>query len=363
MKKNKFVRQQTRKEKDIYDSYVMLFEYKKVLRLSRDMIMQSSSRSFDDFNKPMNINASIKEESKTDLLAGQIKVANIVGTILTSEKDRFKKLLFRATRGNALAHFTDFEKPIVDFYGNRIQKSVYVVLFPHGESVRNKIDRICDSFLGEKYDIPIGNLDEKIDEVNAKIKETKQIVEVTRQEVRKYLISINLLDNSEVSAIQVYKWFITKEKSLYTCLNKLKSGEKLLVGLFWLPDSRKEDLNKKIFDIKEDRNISGPQIWRRENHNISPPTFFRLNEFTSSFQDITNTYGIPNYKEINPSVFGIITFPFLFGVMYGDIGHGFLLFLAGAFLCLAAEKLRTGALAPMVGARYMITMMGFFATF
>lgn len=38
-----------------------------------------------------------------------------------------------------------------------------------------------------------------------------------------------------------------------------------------------------------------------------------------------NTYGVPSYKEINPGLFTIITFPFQFGLMFGDIGHGLLL--------------------------------------
>lgn len=53
-----------------------------------------------------------------------------------------------------------------------------------------------------------------------------------------------------------------------------------------------------------------------------------------------NTYGIPNYKEVNPAVFAIVTFPFLFGIMFGDIGHGFVLFLVGAFLCLFNSSLK-----------------------
>ena len=175
--------------------------------------------------------------------------------------------------------------------------------------------------------------------------------------------SINAFEESKVSSIQIYKWFIRKEKCLYSALNKFKSGNRLLFGLFWLPNSKKDELNKKIMDIKEDRNISGPQIWKRDNHNISPPSYFKLNEFTWAFQEITNTYGVPTYKEVNPSVFGIVTFPFLFGVMFGDIGHGFLLFLFGAFACLAAEKLRGGALDTLVQARYLLLLMGFFATF
>ena len=46
------------------------------------------------------------------------------------------------------------------------------------------------------------------------------------------------------------------------------------------------------------------------------------------------------YKEINPAVFAMVTFPFLFGVMYGDIGHGGLVLIAGILLCLFDFKIR-----------------------
>jgi V-type H+-transporting ATPase subunit a len=62
-------------------------------------------------------------------------------------------------------------------------------------------------------------------------------------------------------------------------------------------------------------------------------------------------------------MFGIVTFPFLFGVMFGDIGHGFLLFLFGVFLCLCAEKLRESAIGALVSARYLIVLMGVFSIF
>jgi len=65
-----------------------------------------------------------------------------------------------------------------------------------------------------------------------------------------------------------------------------------------------------------------------------PPTSFYLNEFTEGFQEIINTYGTPNYKEFNPTFFTIITFPFLFGVMFGDVAHGSLLLFIGLFLIL-----------------------------
>lgn len=67
---------------------------------------------------------------------------------------------------------------------------------------------------------------------------------------------------------------------------------------------------------------------------------FKTNEFTAVFQEIVNTYGVPSYKEANPAVFACVTFPFLFGIMFGDLGHGSVLLFVGIVLCLTAGILR-----------------------
>lgn len=84
------------------------------------------------------------------------------------------------------------------------------------------------------------------------------------------------------------------------------------------------------------------------------------------FQMIVDTYGYPNYGEVNPTVFTIITFPFLFGVMFGDMAHGLTLFFMAAYVCafkscLAKDK--DSALAAFIPARYLLLLMGFFATY
>jgi V-type H+-transporting ATPase subunit a len=61
---------------------------------------------------------------------------------------------------------------------------------------------------------------------------------------------------------------------------------------------------------------------------------FKNNEFTIVFQEIVNTYGIPSYKEANPAVFTCVTFPFQYGIMFGDIGHGLVLAFIGTVLCI-----------------------------
>jgi V-type H+-transporting ATPase subunit a len=90
-----------------------------------------------------------------------------------------------------------------------------------------------------------------------------------------------------------------------------------------------------------------------------------MNDFTMVFQEIVNTYGIPSYKEANPAVFTIVTFPFLYGVMFGDIGHGFVLFFIGTMLCLFNPflKRKVPSMEGILAMRYLILLLGLFATF
>lgn len=67
------------------------------------------------------------------------------------------------------------------------------------------------------------------------------------------------------------------------------------------------------------------------------------------------------YKEVNPAVFAIVTFPFLFGVMFGDVGHGGLLFITGILMCLFNDQIQRTPLASLGQTRYLILLMGLFA--
>ena len=82
---------------------------------------------------------------------------------------------------------------------------------------------------------------------------------------------------------------------------------------------------------------------------------------------IVDAYGVGSYREVNPAPFSIITFPFLFAVMFGDIGHGFLMFLS-AFLLVYYEKKLVKfdggeIFETFFNGRYIILLMGIFSIF
>lgn len=98
------------------------------------------------------------------------------------------------------------------------------------------------------------------------------------------------------------------------------------------------------------------------------PTLVRTNRFTASFQGIVDAYGVGRYQEVNPAPYTIITFPFLFAVMFGDVGHGLLMFLFALAMVLAENRpavktAQNEIWRTFFGGRYLLLLMGLFSVY
>lgn len=291
-----------------------------------------------------------------------IHIAHMAGTILTSEVQRFKRLLFRTTKGKALPHFHEIEQGVEDIHGKLNMKTVYVVVFEDGERIRQRVTKICDSFMGQRFSIEGGDFQTKISETESNIVESGKLLTSTIQELKKYMEGVNETGTA-ASRFSLYTWYLKKEQSLYMNLNKLKRGDQLFLGFFWVATSEVPKVMNKFSELREKKNMYGPQIAPIDKHSIKPPTLFKTNAVTGTGQLIVDTYGVPAYKEANPAVFTIVTFPFMFGVMYGDIGHGFLLMALGIYLVMRNDSIEKSDsfLKYFLSGRYFLMMMGFFA--
>lgn len=143
------------------------------------------------------------------------------------------------------------------------------------------------------------------------------------------------------------------DRSVFSNLNRMICKGSLFQGYFWTISSKSQIINKLDLGGHEARELELEEIY---NHSIPPPTYFRTNEFLHPFQEIVNTYGVPIYKEANPAVFTVITFPFLFGVMFGDVGHGSLVLLFSIFLCFFKNRLKKTVLRSIVDVRHLLLL-------
>ncbi|MDO8055331.1 MAG: V-type ATPase 116kDa subunit family protein, partial [Candidatus Hermodarchaeota archaeon] len=111
----------------------------------------------------------------------------------------------------------------------------------------------------------------------------------------------------------------------------------ILVG--WVPSNKTKKLSKIITKEASDTialnihsYVSPPHAHGKEAAEIAeeyigqePPTKQRSSKQLGAFKTLTNAFGIPNIREIDPTLFLAIGFPLIFGLMFGDIGHGILL--------------------------------------
>uniref|UniRef100_H2ZGZ2 V-type proton ATPase subunit a n=1 Tax=Ciona savignyi TaxID=51511 RepID=H2ZGZ2_CIOSA len=173
-------------------------------------------------------------------------------------------------------------------------------------------------------------------------------------------------------AVDIRVWFIKvrKIKAIYHTLNlfNVNIAEKCLIAECWCPVV---DIDRIQLALRRGTELSGssvPSIMQQMQTKENPPTYNQTDKFTSGFQAIIDAFGVSNYREVNPAPFTIITFPFLFAVMFGDMGHGLLMFLFALYLVLSerkflAKKPENEIFEMMFDGRYLILLMGIFSMY
>ncbi len=84
------------------------------------------------------------------------------------------------------------------------------------------------------------------------------------------------------------------------------------------------------------------------------PVKLKNNWFIRPFEMFVKMYGLPSYSTFDPTPYVAVTYMILFGLMFGDVGQGFVLVLLGLLL----TKLTKNGLAPIITRLGIFSMMG-----
>jgi len=305
-------------------------------------------------------------ESGEDRPEMDMRFSSITGVVSTDERSNFERMIFRSTRGNCFIRFAPIKQPITDpETGQLMEKSVFIIFYK-SESIEIKLKKICDAFQAHRYSLPdmddAASVDKMLTDNAQELVDSRTIL-LKNQDTR-YRLCQMLAKHCER-----WTWHVLKEKAVYHSLNMFKADVSGMVrGEGWVVGENLDEVKTTVEKSHANMDMSMPSLI----DNVAqpwptPPTYFVTNKFTYAYQEFVNTYGIPRYREANPALFTAATFPFLFGVMYGDIGHGTFLFLTGIMLCWNEKKnegVKQDELSEgMHIGRYMILMMGFFAVY
>ncbi|KAJ9642205.1 H(+)-transporting V0 sector ATPase subunit a [Knufia peltigerae] len=326
-------------------------------------------QSVDDDDAPLLRNTEA-EEGRANGDVGQqqsfavMNIGFVAGVIRRERLPAFERILWRTLRGNLYMNQSEIPEPIIDPETNEeIRKNVFVI-FAHGKEIIAKIRKISESLGADLYSVD-ENADirrDQIHEVNTRLSDLASVLRNTK----------NTLD-AELTAISrsLAAWLIVikKEKAVYNALNMCSydHARKTLIAEAWCPTNSLPQIRATLQDVNDRAGLSVPTIVNQIKTNKTPPTYNKTNKFTEGFQTIIDAYGTAKYQEVNPGLYTIVTFPFLFAVMFGDFGHGCLMTMAASAMIYWEKPLLRSKQDELFSmafyGRYIMLMMGIFSMF
>jgi V-type H+-transporting ATPase subunit a len=166
-----------------------------------------------------------------------------------------------------------------------------------------------------------------------------------------------------------WNYTICKRKMIYDTFNKFDYDvrRKVFVADAWAPESRVYDVYKTLEQATARAGVETKPVLNLISTKATPPTHLPVNKMCYGFQALVNTYGTPRYREVNAGAFAVILFPFLFGIMFGDLGHGTLLMLFGLGMIRYESHFEGKKLDDLFemcyGGRYVIFLNGLFGMY
>ena len=241
--------------------------------------------------------------------------------------------------------------------GKRDSQYLWGVYFA-ADFLKDKIDSVFSSLHFERMHLPFRLGDEYFigypagifQEYQERIKTLDERIAVIEKEMMDHAHFDDHIDIRREDIGAAYH----KIKELSNAFEARKYAAKTVNDFYifvgWMAENDAYHLEKKI---EEDTNVVF--IIEDENDSIlsKPPTKLKNLKIFKPFELFVRMYGLPCYNELDPTPFVAITYTILFGVMFGDIGQGAILFLLGMYLFFK-KGLALGSVMGIIGISSMV---------
>eukprot|EP00300_Choanocystis_sp_HF-7_P014307 c18642_g1_i2.p1 GENE.c18642_g1_i2~~c18642_g1_i2.p1 ORF type:complete len:799 (+),score=205.63 c18642_g1_i2:81-2477(+) len=336
-------------------------------------LLEASNGFFDEDTPPApGSRAAVGPADSRRLLDAEAEAGGMRGTrFVTGIMDfdpewvnRFTRVLWRVTRGNMFVRLSRDVLTLKDPATGVESTKLAFAVFLQGERIESKVVKIAEAHNAAVFNIPATAAARRSlqNELSVRVADLSATVSHSHGLIKTAL-------SASSASLALWAHSITYEKAVYAEMNKFKAGvtAKALIAEAWVPVWADAEIDRALVAASTSAGASVQSFFHEKPTRAVKPTFFRTNKYTKGFQTIIDAYGMADYQEANPGVFLMVTFPFLFGVMFGDVGHGAIVALFAGLLIVFEQKIQRMGYPEIFGTvfngRYLIFVMGLFAIY
>uniref|UniRef100_A0A673WZA2 V-type proton ATPase subunit a n=1 Tax=Salmo trutta TaxID=8032 RepID=A0A673WZA2_SALTR len=352
-----------RNKEKLQRNLLELTEYTHMLRITHTFV-HSRSRAlgpqYEEFQ-------SIESDSGgcTGMQRLGAKLGFVSGLIHRVKVEAFERMLWRVCKGYTILSYAELGESLADLDTGEISKNVVFLISFWGDQIGQKVQKICDCYHCHLYPHPENDEEraDVMDSLRTRMLDLNNVLHRTEEYLRQGL---------QKASESAFTWVVQvkKMKAIYHILNlsSFDVTNKCLIAEVWCPVNDLTNLRGALEEGSRKGDATVPSFVNRIPSNDTPPTLLRTNKFTSGFQSIVEAYGVGDYREASPVPYTIITFPFLFAVMFGDLGHGVVMACFALWMVLKEKSHKhkrsdNEIWTVFFEGRYIILMMGLFSVY
>ena len=156
-------------------------------------------------------------------------------------------------------------------------------------------------------------------------------IEASKQKISELNQELSKLANAHKDELYDLLWKVHVSRLIADAIARYGQLRHTYVVVGWVPTASMESLTQELRRVSKEILIEARPMEPGERP-ANVPVALRNPGPLKPFELLVNTYARPRYEEIDPTALISVTFPLLYGAMFGDVGHGLVLAAIGWFL-------------------------------
>jgi V/A-type H+-transporting ATPase subunit I len=185
-------------------------------------------------------------------------------------------------------------------------------------------------------------------------------ISALRGAVQKAGVSISQISAAHGPFLRSALFKLRKEKLTHRIFRYFRNTDHTFLLSGWVPAAHQKDFVRGIREATKGRcvvrEIRPEDFLSVREGKVQVPVRLKNPALVRPFELLTSAYGTPSYTNLDPTPLVGLSFLLMFGIMFGDVGHGLVLALIGGllFLKLKGEARQAGLLILYAGCSSMV---------